>query len=88
MRFSANKDDVLRGLESSTIRGRVLMAGLKTGLHRLPRVPQHYRTRSLQTLPNRVLAAALDAISPVAAVADEAIRIPHASSRPVVCCEP
>ncbi|MBC8872586.1 MAG: hypothetical protein H8E44_24390 [Planctomycetes bacterium] len=45
---------------SSTLRGRLLMTPLCRAMHRLPEAPQLYRTRTLDTAYNTVLAFALD----------------------------
>ena len=45
---------------SSTVRGKLLMTPLCRAMHRLPEAPQLYRTRTLDTAYNTVLAIALD----------------------------
>ncbi len=45
---------------SSTVRGKLLMTPLCRAMHRLPEAPQLYRTRTLDTAYNTVLAIAFD----------------------------
>ena len=47
---------------SPIIRGKVMMTKLLRNLHQLPCIPQRYKTRSLNTHHNMVLALALDKI--------------------------
>lgn len=54
------KDYVASAADEPEIRGRVVTTSLGRRLHRLPRVPQIQRRRSLDTLFNIVLALALD----------------------------
>lgn len=49
--------------DNSFVRGRILASRFYKTFHRLPRIPQSYRERTLNTKPNIVLARALDKVA-------------------------
>jgi 5-methylcytosine-specific restriction endonuclease McrBC regulatory subunit McrC len=59
-RRHVQKDYVCLAAEEPAIRGRIVMRNLLKRLHRLPRIPQIQRRRTLDTPCNIVLALALD----------------------------
>ncbi len=59
-RTQIRKDYVSEELEDSAIRGRILVRALAKRIHRLPKITQIQRSRTLDTLWNMVLAFALD----------------------------
>ena len=70
-RLHLRKDYMPATRASSTIRGRILATRLVRGLHDLPLVPQRYRSRTVDTNYNIVLAITLDRLPILLATASQ-----------------